>query len=59
MALKSLEILVKGRYSFFLMMSGARIALARIIREGEGARSLLCYKHVVMTVFEATNEASA
>ena len=34
-------------------------ALARIIREVEGAKSLLCYKHVVMTVFGATKEASA
>ena len=34
-------------------------ALARIIREVEGAKSLLCYKHVVETVFAATQEASA
>ncbi|HLM80661.1 MAG TPA: hypothetical protein VK302_08510 [Terriglobales bacterium] len=33
--------------------------LACIIREVEGARSLLCYKHVIKTVFGATEEASA
>ena len=32
--------------------------LARIIRESEDKRSLICYKHVVETVFEAANEAS-
>jgi|ERR1019366_9093869 hypothetical protein len=34
-------------------------ALACIIHVVEGAKSLLCYKHVVRTVFEATKEASA
>ncbi len=34
-------------------------ALTCIIREVEGARSLLCYKHVIKTVFGATEEASA
>jgi len=33
--------------------------LTCIIREVEGARSLLCYKHVIKTVFGATEEASA
>jgi len=33
--------------------------LTRIIREVEGAKSLLCYKHVVETVLAATQEASA
>jgi hypothetical protein len=33
--------------------------LARIIREVKGAKSLLCYKHVVETMFEATKEAFA
>jgi len=33
--------------------------LACIIHVVEGAKSLLCYKHVVKTVFEATKEASA
>jgi hypothetical protein len=34
-------------------------ALTCIIHVVEGAKSLLCYKHVVKTVFEATKEASA
>jgi|ERR1019366_1863151 hypothetical protein len=34
-------------------------ALACIIHVVEGAKSLLCYKHVVKTVFGATKEASA
>ena len=34
-------------------------ALARIIHEVKSAKSLLCYKHVVETVFAATEEASA
>jgi xanthine dehydrogenase YagS FAD-binding subunit len=33
--------------------------LACIIHVVEGAKSLLCYKHVVKTVFGATKEASA
>src|SRR5664280_2860203 len=33
--------------------------LTCIIHVVEGAKSLLCYKHVVKTVFEATKEASA
>ena len=35
------------------------VALARIIREVKRAKSLLCYKHVVETVFAARQEASA
>ena len=33
-------------------------ALARIIHIFEDNKSLICYKHVVETVFEAANEAS-
>src|ERR1019366_806105 len=32
--------------------------LARIIHVSEDKESLICYKHVVETVFEAANEAS-
>ena len=42
-----------------LMANAAGCALACIIHVVEGAKSLLCYKHVVKTVFEATKEASA
>jgi len=36
-----------------------KVQLACIIHVVEGAKSLLCYKHVVKTVFGATKEASA
>src|ERR1039458_5619298 len=41
------------------MGPAARTSLACIIHVVEGAKSLLCYKHVVKTVFGATKEASA
>lgn len=55
--------LIVGAWAFFLgknrLASSPLIVLACIIHVVEGAKSLLCYKHVVKTVFGATKEASA
>ena len=40
------------------MVSNVDPDLARIIHVSEDKESLICYKHVVETVFEAANEAS-
>jgi hypothetical protein len=45
--------------AFWVFCACLLLPLACIIHVVEGAKSLLCYKHVVKTVFGATKEASA